>query len=59
MWTTGEALFTEVLIEEPRDLGEDLLGLGRVRVEIVLRVRHALIDLKFGLDARAAKLAVG
>jgi hypothetical protein len=52
------SLFAEMLIEEARDLGEHLLDLGRVRVEIVLGVRHALVDLQFGLDARAAQLAV-
>ena len=48
----------EMLVEEPRDLGEDLLGLRRRGVEIVLGVRHALVDLKLCFDPGAAKLAV-
>jgi hypothetical protein len=48
--TATELEDAEVLVEEPPYLGKDFLGLGRVGVENVLGVRHALIDLKFGLD---------
>jgi hypothetical protein len=49
-------LFAEMAIEEARDFREHLLCLGRVRVEIVLGVRHTLVDLKFRFDAGPAKL---
>jgi hypothetical protein len=54
---TFESL-AEVLVEEARDLGKDLPGLRGIVVEIVLGVRHALVDLKLGFDTGAAKLAV-
>src|SRR5829696_1144975 len=37
-----------VLVEEGRDLGEDLLRLGRRVVAQVMRVRLALVDLERG-----------
>src|SRR5258708_28859828 len=49
----------QMLVEEPCDLAERLLGLRREGIEIVLRVRHALEHLQIGLDAGAAQLAVG
>src|SRR6516225_2385051 len=49
---------TEMLVEEPCDFGKGLLGLGRVSVEQILRVRHALVDLQLRLDAGLAQLAM-
>src|SRR5437763_2799614 len=48
-----------MLVEEARDLAERFLGLRGIRVEIILRVRHALEHLQLGLHAGAAQLAVG
>ena len=52
-------LLPQVLVEEARDLAERLLGLRRIRVEVVLRVRHALEHLQLRLHAGATELAVG
>src|SRR5262249_47502485 len=52
-------LFPEMLVEEAGDLDERLLALRHERIEVVLRVRHALKHLQLGLDAGAAQLAMG
>src|SRR5689334_20232452 len=50
--------FSEMLIEKTRDVGEGFLGLRRVHVEAVLRVRHAFIDVEIGDDPGAPELAM-
>src|SRR5450432_2576711 len=54
----SRSLFSEVLVEEIRDVGEGLLGLRRVRGEGKLRVGLTFIDIQIGFDSGAAQLAV-
>src|SRR5215207_3344671 len=50
--------FLHVLVEEGRDLGEDLLRLRRRVVAQVMRVRLALVDLQRGFDPGLPQLAM-
>ena len=51
-------LFSKVFVEEPCDFLERLLRLGRVGVELILRVRDSLEDLQLRLHPRLAQLAM-
>src|ERR1700694_3237924 len=56
--TAPQASMAEMAVEEPGDLAERLLGLGHPIIELVLRVRLALVDLELRIDAGVPKLAV-
>src|SRR5882724_12013058 len=50
--------FSQMLVEETRDVGEGFLGLRRVHVETILGVRLAFIDVELGDHAGAPELAM-
>src|SRR5258707_2888696 len=54
---SGSSL-SQMLVQETRDVGEGFLGLRRVHVEAVLRMRHALVDVELGDHAGAPELAM-
>src|SRR4051812_40997355 len=55
---TNETLFLEIFVEEPCDVGEGFPRLRRGDVELILRVRLALIDIEVGGHPGAAQLAM-
>src|SRR5579872_3282048 len=54
----AQSLFSQMAIEEARNLLEHFLRLGRSVVADVMRVRHPLIDLKRCFHASLTKLAM-
>src|SRR6266700_7616668 len=50
--------FLQISIEEFRDIGERFLGLWRIDVELVLRMRLTFIDVKIGNDAGATQFTM-
>src|ERR1700737_94955 len=56
--TAPQASMAEMAVEESGDLAERLLGLGHPIIELVLRVRLALVDFELRIDAGVPKLAV-